>query len=37
MRFPHFSLTLPFICFQLPSTRFQSMSELPVCEQLFSM
>jgi hypothetical protein len=22
---PHFSLTLPLICFQFPSTRFQSM------------
>src|ERR1700751_4647495 len=26
---PHFSFTLPFTCFQFPSTPFQSMADLP--------
>src|SRR5262245_53441425 len=26
---PHFSLILPWVCFQFPSTRFQSMSSPP--------
>jgi hypothetical protein len=28
VRLPHFSLTLPFICFQFPSTLFQSITNL---------
>src|SRR5512139_97760 len=28
VRLPHFSLILPFICFQFPSTRFQSIRYL---------
>jgi hypothetical protein len=27
---PHCSFTLPFICFQLPSTRFQSIVDPPL-------